>query len=38
MFCERDKRVNTLIQCLYLIHAVKYWAPVTFRGGLHKVK
>lgn len=29
---------NILIQCLCLINAVKYWALVTFRLVLHKVK
>ena len=38
MFYERDKQVITLIQCLYSINAVKYWAQVTFRAGLHKFK
>ena len=38
MFYERDKQVITLIQCLCSINAVKYWAGVTFCGGLHKVK
>ena len=38
MFYERDKQVITLIQCLCSINAVKYWAQVTFRVGLHKLK
>ena len=38
MFYERDKQVITLIQCLCSINAVKYWAQVTFRAGLHKVE
>ena len=31
-------QVSTLIQCLCSINAVRYWARVTFRGGLHNVK
>ena len=38
MFYERDKQVITLIQCLCSINAVKYWAQVTFRAGLHKLE
>ena len=38
MFYERDKQVIALIQCLCSINAVKYWAQVTFRAGLHKVE
>ena len=37
MFSELDKQVSTLIQCLCSINAVKCWARVTFRGGLHNV-
>ena len=38
MFYERDKQVIILIQCLCSINAVKYWAQVTFRAGLHNAE
>ena len=38
MFSQLDQQVSTLIQCLCSVNAVKYWARVTFREGLHNVK